>query len=393
MRAWDIWDLPFFAPSHRDLASRLKEWQAQSQDEGEGGSPYFARECRSFAREMAEWGFLDYVVPAPGRAASQRLDVRAICLIREALAYKSALVDSVFIIQGLATAPLWQAGTERQRQDYLDPCRRGERIPAFALTEPDAGSDVAAVATTATADGDHYVLNGAKTWITNAGAADFYVVVARTGEAPGARGLSMFIVDADVPGLTVTSPLRLVADHPIAGLQIEDCRVPKTNMIGSAGAGFKAAMATFDVFRPSVGAAAVGMARRALAETLERVEARRMFGHRMAELETIQSRIADMVLDLESAALLVYRAAWAKDTREGRLSRESALAKLGATEAAQRVIDSAVQLFGGLGVARGSVVERLYRDIRPMRIYEGASEVQKLVIARNTMSTKAAKSV
>lgn len=386
MVAWDIWDLPFFDPSHLALAARLREWQAQAADESEGGSPYFADECRHFAREMAEWGFLDHVVPPPGQAATARLDVRAICLIREALAYKSALVDSIFVIQGLATAPLWIAGTDRQRADYLDPCRRGERIPAFALTEPDAGSDVAGVSTTATPDGDHFALNGAKTWITNAGAADFYIVVARTGEAPGARGLSVFIVDADTPGLSVTPPLRMVADHPMAGLLFEDCRVPKANMIGGPGAGFKAAMATFDVFRPSVGAAAIGMARRALAETLERIESRTMFGRRMADMETVQSRIADMVMDVEAGGLLVYRAAWAKDCREGRLSRESALAKLGATEAAQRVIDSAVQLFGGLGVARGCVIERLYRDVRPMRIYEGASEVQKLVIARNTIT-------
>jgi acyl-CoA dehydrogenase len=230
------------------------------------------------------------------------------------------------------------------------------------------------------------VLNGTKAWITNAGVADQYIVVARTGEAPGAKGLSVFIVDADSRGLTVGPPDDMVAPHPIAGLRFEDCFVPARQMIGAPGEGFKAAMSTFDIFRTSVGAAAIGMARRALDETLERVTTRRMFGKTMAELESVQARLADMALDTESGALLVYRAAWARDVRGGRVSRDVALAKLGATEAAQRVIDSAVQLFGGQGVARGCIVEQLYRDIRPLRIYEGASEVQKLIVARSLLA-------
>jgi len=387
--AWTIPDLPFFEDSHRQLAARLSEWVAGAEEPAEHGSPYFADECRTIAREMAQWGFLDYVVPAPG-VADPRIDVRAVSLIREALAYRSALVDSVFVMQGLATAPLWLSRSTALCDAYLGPARRGEKIAAFAVTEPNVGSDVAALETTAVRDGDHFVINGTKRWITNAGAADHYIVVARTGEAPGARGLSAFMVDADTPGLKVPPPVEMIAPHPIGDVVFTDCRVAADRMIGVPGEGFKAAMRTFDIFRTSVGAAAVGMARRALSETVERMKTRRLFGGPMGGMPTVQATMADMSLDTETASLLVYRSAWLSDTREGRHSDAVAMAKLGATEAAQRVADSAVQLFGALGVARGSIVEQIYRDVRPMRIYEGASEVQKIIIARALMAeTKA----
>lgn len=391
MPKWSIPDLPFFDDSHHALADRLSAWVAGAEAHSEHvahGSPYWAEECRAAARELADLGFLDLVVPdlSQGRP---RVDLRAVCLLREAISFRSALVDSVFTMQGLATAPLWMtAGADALAQRYLPPVRRGEKIAAFALTEPSAGSDVASVETSALREGDHYVLNGAKRWITNAGAADHYIVVARTGEAPGARGLSAFMVDADTPGLRVLPPVELMAPHPIGDLEFSDCRVPIAQMIGGPGEGFKAAMRTFDLFRASVGASAVGMARRALAETVPHVQQRKLFGGPMASLASVQSSIATMALDTEAAALLVYRAAWLTDTREGRQTEAVAMAKLGATEAAGRVADAAVQLFGALGVARGSVVEQIYRDVRPMRIYEGASEVQKLVIARSILGTK-----
>lgn len=380
---WKPRDLPFLDDTHRDLANRLLAWQAQHVplDAQETHSPYLADECRYLARELAQWDLLRYAVP------DQRgtIDVRAICLIREALAYRSALADNTFVMQGLGTAPLWLARSSLAAR-YLPACRDGTHIAAIAVTEPEAGSDVAALATTARRDDDAWVLDGDKIWITNAGVADHYVVIARTGEAPGARGLSAFLVERQTPGLQVGEHRDMVAPHPIAGLSLRNCRIPLDHIIGTPGQGFKAAMATFDIFRTSVGAAALGMAQRAFDETLDRVASRHLFGKAMSQLESVQSKVADMALDIESSALLVYRAAWLKDVRGVRASREVAMAKLGATEAAQRVIDSAVQLFGGLGVARGCIVEQLYREIRPLRIYEGASEVQKLVIARSLLA-------
>jgi len=377
---WSIWDWPFFESKHRLLSDRLQEWQAQSVAEVDeaSASPYFADECRRLALELARWGFLDYAVPS----SSGHADVRAICLIREALAYKSALADNVFVMQGLGTAPIWLTENASLIARYVEACRRGERIAAIAVTEPDAGSDVAAISTTAFPTKGGFLLNGEKLWITNAGVADQYLVLARTEEGAGARGLSMFAVDASAKGLHIGPPAQMIAPHPIAGLSFRDCFVPESHLVGTLGGGFKLAMSTFDIFRTSVGAAAIGMARRALDESRSRVKSRRMFGGFMSELPGVQSRLSDMVLDTEAGALLVYRAAWMKDTKSGRVSREVAMAKLGATEAAQRVIDSAVQLFGGLGVSRTCIVEQLYRDIRPLRIYEGASDVQKLVIAR-----------
>lgn len=387
--SWKLSPLPFFDERHQRLAERLMEWRSANADLAEvHPEGDFGPACRDILQRLKEWGFLDLVLPRVGPEGVVLPDVRSICVVREALAYDSFLADSVFVMQGLGTAPLWRHPDAGLRDAWLEPCRRGEHIAALALTEPGAGSDLASVETTATlADaGESYVLNGVKAWISNAGIADHYIVVARTGEAPRSRGLSAFIVAAGTPGLIVGPNIDLIAPHPIGEVRFENCRVPRRQMVGAAGEGFKAAMATFDIFRPSVGAAAVGAARRALAETVARVKKRRMFGKTMAEMETVQHRIADMTADTEAASLMVYRAAWALDVLGGRVSRESALAKLAATEAAQRVIDSAVQLFGALGVARGTVVERLYRDIRPMRIYEGASEVQKIVIARSVLA-------
>ena len=387
---WQLEPSAFFEARHYALAERLYDWRRQNADLGAHHDdtdlePY----CRDLLRRLAEWGFLDFVVPDAADSAGTRLDIRSICLIREALAYDSCLADTMFVMQGLGLSPLWSHPDEALRRRYLEPARRGRTMAALALTEPEAGSDVAGLATTATRDGDDYVLNGSKIWISNGGMADHYVVIARTGEAPGSRGLSAFMLDADAPGLTCGPQRAMIAAHPIAPLTFENCRVPAERMIGEPGRGFKSAMAGFDVFRPSVGAAAVGVARRAMAEAVERVKTRRMFGKTMAEMESVQNRIAEMACDTEAAALSVYKAAWTADVIGGRVSGTSAMAKLIATEAAQRVTDAAVQLFGALGVARGSVVEQLYRDIRPMRIYEGASEIQKIIIARSVLGTAA----
>jgi acyl-CoA dehydrogenase len=385
---WQLEQLPFFDDSHRELAGRLSEWTTGNEELL--AHPPAGSDERSHALELlqalAKAGFLKYAVPQPGGNGEMTLDVRGLCLVREALAYDSFLADSFFVMQGLGTAPVWRHPDAAMRDALLDACRSGERIAALALTEPSAGSDLAQVATTAQLEGDHYVLNGQKAWITNAGLAHQYVVVARTGEAPGSKGLSAFLVPADARGLTASAPVDMVAPHPLAHLTFDRVTVPRSAMVGAAGSGFKAAMAAFDVFRPSVGAAAVGAARRALSEAVARVKQRKMFGQSMTELGAVQSKIADMAADVDAAAMLVYRAAWIADVRGGRFSKEAAMAKLVATEYAQRVIDSAVQLFGALGVARGSKVEELYRDIRPTRIYEGASEVQRLVIARNVLA-------
>jgi acyl-CoA dehydrogenase len=385
--SWKLDNLPFFGDEHFRLAERLQEWQVKNADlSGQHPRSDFKPFAMEVLRRLAAFGLLEFVLPRYSNGTIAAPDVRSICIIREALAYDSFLIDSLFVMQGLGTSPLWQHPDAKFRDPILDDCRAGRRIAAIALTEMSAGSDLAEIGASAQLDGDCYLLNGEKAWITNAGIADQYVVVARTGEAPGARGLSAFVVEADTPGLEVGADVAMIAPHPIGTLRFTDCRIPRENMIGSAGSGFKAAMATFDVFRPSVGAAAIGAARRALFETVGRVKSRRMFGQTMAEMSSVQARIADMAVDTEAGALMVYRAAWAADVIGGRVSRESAMSKLIATESASRVIDMAVQLFGALGVAEGSVVERLYRDIRPTRIYEGASEVQKVVIARSILN-------
>ena len=294
--------------------------------------------------------------------------------------------DFAFAMQGLGSGAISLFGTDAQRDAYLPDVAAGKKISAFALSEAEAGSDVAAMATGAEADGEAFVINGAKTWISNGGIADFYCVFARTGEAPGARGLSVFIVDADNPGLSIDERIETVAPHPLATLGFNDCRVPASAMIGESGDGFKVAMATLDVFRTTVAAAALGFARRALDEALDHTSTRQLFGAPLSALQMTEAAIAEMATDIDASALLIYRSAWAKDCYQDRVTREAAMAKLHATEAAQKIIDQAVQLFGGKGVTRGSMVESLYRQIRALRIYEGASEVQKVIIARQTYS-------
>jgi acyl-CoA dehydrogenase len=289
-------------------------------------------------------------------------------------------------MQGLGSGAISLFGSEELRERYLPAVAAGDAIAAFALSEPEAGSDVAALETTATPDGDDYVLEGTKTWISNGGLAGVYTVFARTGEGPGARGLSAFVVDGDAPGLRVAERIAVLAPHPLATIELDGVRVPAAQRLGAPGEGFKVAMATLDVFRPTVGAAALGLARRALDEALGRVSRRQLFGGAMAELPLVQARLAEMALGIDASALLVYRAAWVKDTGGGRITREAAMAKLHATETAQRVIDGAVQLFGGHGVAVGQAPERLYREVRALRIYEGASEVQQLIIARAALA-------
>jgi acyl-CoA dehydrogenase len=383
MLAW-----PFFEPAHRDFARTLGEWA----DATMSGLPYDAVDaaCRARVRALGEAGFLKAVVPAEHGGLFPRLDVRTLCLAREILAWRDGLADFAFAMQGLGSGAITLYGSDENKARYLPAVRDGRAIAAFALSEPEAGSDVAALATTARPDGPGHVrLDGRKTWISNGGIADFYVVFARSGEGPGARGLSAFVVDADTPGLTVAERIEVSKPHPLATLDFAGVRVPVDDRLGRPGEGFKVAMATLDVFRSSVGAAALGFARRGLFEMVERAAGRKLFGAPLADLQLTQAAIADSATEVDASALLVYRAAWHKDQGAPRVTREAAMAKMFATEAAQRVIDRAVQVHGGLGVTRGVKVEELYREIRALRIYEGATEVQKLVIARETMKRRA----
>ena len=380
-------DWPFFEPRHRELAASIDDWAGTrvdvltaADDEDDA--------CRALARELGEAGFLKHAVVAPHGGADVKLDVRSLCIIRETLSRHHGLADFAFAMQGLGSGPICLAGTDEQQARFLPQVAAGEALAAFALTEPQAGSDAGAIALTAEPGGGGFVLNGEKTWISNGGIAAQYVVFARTGEAPGARGLSAFIVPADTPGLTVAERLDVIAPHPLARLKFENCEVPKDNLIGAGGQGFKIAMATLDVFRSTVGAAALGFARRAMDEAVDYSVERRIGNAAIADMQIPQAKIADMATSIDAAALLIYRAAWAKDQGAERVTREASMAKLFATESAQRVIDDAVQLHGGLGVKKGVKVEELYRDIRALRIYEGASEVQKLVIARQTLNNR-----
>ena len=374
---------PFFEPRHRELAERLEVWSAQNLSSIDHHD--IDQACRSLVAALGRDGWLKFT--APGEGDAERIDVRTLALIRETLARQSGLADFAFAMQGLGAGPLSLFGNPEQRKAWLPKTRSGNAIAAFALSEPASGSDVANIATVASRDGNDFVLEGEKTWISNGGIADFYIVFARTGEAPGARGLSAFIIEADSRGLTITERLSTIAPHPLARLRFDGCRVPASALVGRAGDGFKIAMATLDVFRTSVGAAALGFARRALDEALKRATSRHLFGAPLADLQMVQGHIADMALEIDAAALLTYRAAWAKDMGAARVTREAAMAKLFATEAAQRVIDTAVQIHGGDGVRSGHPVETLYREIRALRIYEGASDVQKIVIARSVLST------
>ena len=373
---WTLWEWPFFDDSHRALADRAVAWSHGIHDLM--AEPDLAVRGRAIVRSLGEADLLKYVVPD----TVDDFDVRSLCVIREALTYDEALSDAMFTMQGIGTLAIQQHGTDDQKAKYLGPCRSGDAVAAFALTEPKSGSDAAATATTATRDGNGYVINGEKTLISNAGFADHYIVIARTGEAEGSRGLSAFIVDADAPGLECGNPIDFIAEHPAASVSFTDCRVGGDALIGESGQGFKVAMGAFDIFRPSVGAAAIGLARRAMLETLNRVRSREMFGRPMGDMQSIQMSLADMATDIDTGALTVYRAAWARDVRGDRSQYAPSMAKLAAAEAAGRVADRAVQLCGGMGVTHGSVVEKIYREARPMRIYEGASEVQKIIVGR-----------
>ncbi len=372
-------DWPFFEPRHRELAEKLDAW-AEAELGGIDHSDVDAA-CRELVTALGRDGWLKH----SGAEGDARLDVRTLCLIRETLARHDGLADFAFAMQGLGTGAISLFGSPEQQAEWLPLTRSGKAISAFALTEPQSGSDVANATMTAVEDGEHFVLNGEKTWISNGGIADVYTLFARTGEAEGARGLSAFIVPAGLKGFEITERQQVIAPHPLATLRFTDCRIPKTALIGARGAGFKIAMSVLDVFRSTVAAAALGFARRALDETLARVSARQVQGAPLFELQMVQGHIADMAVDVDASALLIYRAAWAKDSGAARVTREAAMAKLFSTDQAQLVIDRAVQLHGGDGVRHGQKVEELYRDIRALRIYEGASDVQRVVIARQTM--------
>ncbi len=371
---------PFFDEVHRELSNQIDAWSATELSWLEDAHDDLDSACKKLVAQLGEAGWLRNSVPASVGGNYPHLDVRSLCLSRQHLAYYSGLADFAFAMQGLGSGPISLFGDEATQQRYLTKVAKGELIAAFALSEPDAGSDVAAMATEAVVDGDDYVLNGTKTWISNGGIADFYTVFARTNEAPGAKGISCFVVEADNPGLKIANRIDVIAPHPLATLNFENCRVSKNDMIGKPGKGFGIAMATLDVFRSTVGAAALGFARRALDEAGKHCTQREIFGGKLSDLAITQSSLGEMALDIDTSALLIYRSAWTKDTQGVRVTREAAMAKFYATEAAQRVIDQALQLHGGLGVVSGNMVESLYREIRALRIYEGASEVQKVIM-------------
>lgn len=376
-------DWPFFEARHRDLAGALDVWATVSLGGIDHGDVDHA--CRELVAMLGRDGWLVHSAIDPEDISSV-LDVRSLCIIRETLARHDGLADFAFAMQGLGAGAISLFGTPAQKREWLPKTRVGGAIPAFALSEPKSGSDVANLDLVARRDGDGYVLNGEKTWISNGGIADVYCVFARTGEAPGAKGISAFLVPAVAPGLEIAERLETIAPHPLARLAFGDCRVPAAAMIGGPGEGFRIAMSVLDVFRSTVAAAALGFARRAFDEAVARAKSRELFGAPMSELQMVQGHIADMALDIDAAALLVYRAAWLKDSGAARVSREAAMAKLFSTDRAQAVIDKAVQIHGGDGVRKGHVMERLYREIRALRIYEGASDVQKIIIARQALS-------
>jgi acyl-CoA dehydrogenase len=379
-------DYPFFADEHRVLATGLDAWCAGLPAViGADAEADVDTACRRLVRALGDGGWLRYCVPAAHGGALQALDSRALCIARETLAYHDGLADFVFAMQGLGSGAITLSGSSTQRDRWLPLVARGEAIAAFALSEPDAGSDVAALATRARRDSGGWTLDGCKTWISNGGIADFYCVFARTGETPGTRGISAFVVPADTPGLTVAERIDVIAPHPLARLEFANCRLPHDALLGAEGEGFKLAMRTLDIFRASVAAAATGFARRALDAGIAHARSRGMFGAKLADLQLTQAKVGDMAAAIDAAALLTYRAAWLRDVKAARTTKEAAMAKLAATESAQQVIDAAVQLHGGLGVTRGHIVERLYRDIRALRIYEGATEVQKLIIGREML--------
>ena len=381
-------DWPFLGEEHRVLARELDAFIAAG---GLGEIDHHDADaaCKALVRRLGEAGVLRRCVPAAHGGASTEIDSRALCVIRETLAWHDGLADFAFAMQGLGTGAISLSGTEELKARVLPKVAAGELISAFALTEPEAGSDVAAMATTARLDGDVYVLDGEKIFISNGGIADVYTVFARTGEAPGTRGISAFVVFADTPGFEVVERIETLAPHPLARIRFNGCRVPAANLLGKPGEGFKLAMRTLDIFRPSVAAAALGFARRALDEAVAHARTRPMFGGTLSDLPTAQSTLGDMATAIDAASLLVMRTAWRRDVQKLNATKEAAMAKMTATENAQWVIDQALQMFGGRGVRSGEITERLYREIRALRIYEGATEVQKLIIGRELMKAAA----
>ncbi len=371
-------DWPWFDETHRDLHATLSTWISKHPGLGGSDETNVDRTCRDLVKSLGEAGWLRYAVPAEFGGRSAQFDVRSLCLLREKLAYESGLADFAFAMQGLGAGPISLYGSAELKSKYLPSVASGEMIAAFAISEAEAGSDVAGMQTTARREGDSYVIEGGKTWISNGGIADFYVVFAR-GEKE--KEYVALVVESSDPGFTVTERISTIAPHPLGTLRFEGCRVPADRLVGENGKGLRVALGTLDVFRTTVGAAALGFARRALDEALGYVSTRKMFGGALADLQLTQAAIADMATDIDASALLVYRSAWTRDNGAERVTREAAMAKMYSTEAAQSVIDRAVQMLGGRGVVSGNVVERLYREVRALRIYEGATEVQKLVIA------------
>ncbi len=373
-------DWPFFEERHKELARALDEWACDSLPtivEGPGAHEDVDETCRQLVQTLGQGGWLRYCVPAAYGGALDDLDVRSLAIIRETLARHSGLADFSFAMQGLGSGAISLFASDDLKRRYLPAVASGQKIAAFALSEENAGSDAAALSTSMIRDGDHFVINGEKLWISNAGIADFYTLFARTD-----AGVSAIVVDSDTPGFSISERIEVIATHPLGRLKFDNARVPATQLVGEEGKGFKAALATLDIFRTTVGAAALGFARRALDEATAHAVKRKMFGATLSELPIAQAHLAEMALDVDAAALLIYRSAWTKDVKKTRVTREAAMAKLFATDQAQLVIDKAVQLFGGLGVRKGVKVEELYREIRALRIYEGASDVQKIVIAR-----------
>jgi len=379
--ARDFLDWPFFDGSHKALAEKLDAFAASGalsridHSDTDGA-------CRAIVRALGQAGLLD---AATGAGGSQPIDSRAACLTRETLAWHDGLADFAFAMQGLGTGAIGLSGSEELRRTVLPKAQAGEWISAFALSEKEAGSDVAAMTCAARKDGDYYVLDGEKTWISNGGIADVYTVFVRTGEAPGTRGISAFVVFADDPGFSIAERIDVIAPHPLATIRFENCRIPASRLLGAPGEGFKIAMRTLDIFRASVAAAALGFAKRALDEAVAYAKARPMFGNHLSDLQLTQAAFGDMAAEIDAGALLTYRAAWRRDVQGLPTTKEAAMAKMVATENAQSVIDRAVQMFGGRGVKSGEITESLYREIRALRIYEGATEVQKLIIARELL--------
>ena len=377
-------DWPFFDDHHRHLKRDVQTW-SRSHLASHAHDEDIDQACRTLVQSLGRGGWLKHAIAGQAHGGHHAvIDTRSICLLREELAWHHGLADFAFAMQGLGSGAISLFGSPAQKQHYLPRVANGSAIAAFALSEPQAGSDVAAMQCSAVLDGEHYVIQGEKTWISNGGIADFYVLFARTNEAPGARGISAFIVDANTPGLRIAERIDVVAPHPLARLTFDNARIPVSQRIGDSGGGFKVAMATLDVFRTSVAAAALGFARRALDESLKWAHARHMFGQALAEFQITQTKLADMATALDAASLLTYRAAWLRDQGQ-RITQEAAMAKMTATENAQRIIDMAVQLHGGMGVKKGHIVESLYREIRALRIYEGATEVQQLIIGRELL--------